>query len=92
MASGTPVAAAAVGGVPDLVQHNVNGLLFDPTNPGEIRSAIEALLTNTDLRNKLSAAARKSAEERFRPKHVAARHLEIYREVIARFNTAPAGF
>ena len=45
-AAGVPIVASRVGGVPDLIEHEVNGLLFDPTDPCSIRESVRAALTN----------------------------------------------
>lgn len=84
MAAGLPVAAANVGGVPDLVQHETTGLLFDPLNPDSIAQAIRRLLVDPQLRSRMGQAGKAMAEQRFRPKVVARRHLEIYRELLGR--------
>lgn len=83
MAAGLPVAAAKVGGVPDLVEHNKTGLFFDPSDGESIRRAINPFLSNPSLGDQMGQAGRAVAEARFRPKEIARRHLEIYREVIA---------
>jgi glycosyltransferase involved in cell wall biosynthesis len=82
MAAGLPVAASAIGGIPDLVEPSVTGLLFDPHDPKAIAEAVRRVLADGEMREKMGRAGRNAAEARFRPKVVAARHLEIYREVI----------
>ena len=80
MAAGVPVAAAKVGGVPDLVRDET-GLLFDPLKPEAMAEATMSLLSfDTKLR---AACARKEAFERFHPRVIAEKHFEIYREVIS---------
>ena len=83
MAAGLPVAAANVGGVPDLITHGTDGLLFDPEKEESIRAAIAELLTNGGKAAALSATAKEKALARFHPQKIAARHVEIYRQVIA---------
>ncbi len=83
MAGGLPVAASRVGGIPDLVTHKIDGLMFDPHSPTDLKATIESLVRDPALRNKLGSAARITAQERFHPKVIAAEHLRIYREVIA---------
>lgn len=83
MAAGVPVAAAAVGGIPDLIEPGVTGLLFDPCDKGTIHQAVEALLNDQEAAQRLSAAALRQAHERFLPEVVAKRHVEIYRELLA---------
>ncbi len=81
MAAGVPVAAARVGGVPDLVRHGETGLLFNPSSAEEMATAVKQLLE--DHAATRAARAREEAGKRFRPEVIAARHIEIYREVVS---------
>jgi len=81
MASGVPVAAARVGGVPDLVRDGETGLLFDPRNEEAVANAVAQLVSADHAA--VVARAKKEALQRFHPDIIAARHVEIYREVIA---------
>lgn len=85
MAAGLPVAASRVGGVPDLVDHDVTGLLFDPENMENMRECIEFLISNPDFRNTAGQAGKKKALEKFHPSRIAQRHVEIYQEVLGKF-------
>lgn len=84
MAAGLPVAASRVGGVPDLITHEQDGLMFDPNDPADVRACLERLVRHPETRARLGAAGRVTAQERFHPKVIAAAHLEIYREVLGR--------
>lgn len=64
-AAGVPVVATAVGGVPELVEHERTGLLVRPGDAGELACALERLLANKALRTGLGKAARQVAVERF---------------------------
>lgn len=83
MAAGLPVAASRVGGVPDLVEHGTDGLLFDPHDSTDMRSSIERLAKDSDLQATFAARSRTKALECFHPRVIARRHVEIYREVLA---------
>lgn len=83
MASGLPVLASKVGGVPDLVDDETTGLFSDPVVPETMRRGLERMLTDTGLRHRLMTAAREKALRSFHPRAIASRHLEIYREVLA---------
>lgn len=83
MAAGLPVAAAAVGGVPDLIEPRATGWLFDPHDPRSIADTVRNILANPAAAENIGRAGQADASRRFHPKAVAARHLEIYREVIA---------
>jgi len=83
MAAGLPVAAANVGGVPDLITHGTEGLLFDPLNDGSIRDAVAELLADDGKRSALGGKARAKAVQCFHPQKIAEKHVAIYREIIA---------
>lgn len=53
-ASGVPVVAPASGGPLDLVEDEVTGLLFDPTNLGSLRGQVARLAASPDLRARLA--------------------------------------
>ena len=83
MAAQVPVLAANVGGVPDLVEPGKTGFLCDPVNPQSMMEATENALLNLPFARELARQANSSALERFHPRVVANRHLEIYREVLS---------
>jgi glycosyltransferase involved in cell wall biosynthesis len=84
MAAGVPVAAANVGGVPDVIEHEAGGLLFDPTREESIRAAIAELLADDTKAAGLAATAKAKALRCFHPQKIAEKHVAIYHEVIAR--------
>jgi len=63
MAYGRPVVATAVGGLTEAVADGETGLLVPPGNPAALRSAIERLLRDSELRQRLGALARARAVE-----------------------------
>ena len=83
MAAGVPVAASAVGGIPDLIEPGVTGLLFAPDDENAIRQTVHFLLNDTEAAQRLSSAASHQAHARFLPETVAERHVEIYHELLA---------
>jgi glycosyltransferase involved in cell wall biosynthesis len=82
MAAAVPVVAARVGGVPDLIEDEKTGLLFDPLDAASMSGAVEKMLNQPELGRRLAAEANRLARERFHPTVIARRHLEIYREVL----------
>ncbi|NJL68805.1 MAG: glycosyltransferase [Microcoleus sp. SM1_3_4] len=62
MAAGTPVVAAASGGIPDIVTDGVNGYLFDPADAAGAAAATQRLFANPDERETLRQSARREAE------------------------------
>jgi glycosyltransferase involved in cell wall biosynthesis len=69
LAVGTPVIATRVGGVPEIVEDGVNGLLVPPNEPESLAGAISRFFADADLRARLSAAAAPSVR-RFAPEAV----------------------
>jgi glycosyltransferase involved in cell wall biosynthesis len=64
MASGVPVIAADAGGLRESVRHEGNGLLASPGDARAFADAIARLAHDAGLRERLGAAARRTAEER----------------------------
>jgi glycosyltransferase involved in cell wall biosynthesis len=64
-ASGVPVAGTRSGGVPEFVEDGVTGLLVPPQDPAALAAALQRLLGDAGLRQRLSRAGRLQAEERF---------------------------
>ena len=65
MASGAPVISTRVSAIPELVQPDHNGLLIPPGNPSMLAEAIDKLLSDPELRDRLARAARVTIETRF---------------------------
>ena len=76
LAVGTPAIATNVGGVPEIVTDGENGLLVPPGDPAALAGAIRRLLSDDELRARLSAAAAPSAE-RFSPERIYGQLEEI---------------
>lgn len=64
-ASGVPVVAPRVGGIPELVEDGETGLLFEPGDAPGMASALERLLTLPQLRDAMGGRARQRAVDRF---------------------------
>jgi glycosyltransferase involved in cell wall biosynthesis len=72
MASGLPVVATAVGGIPELVDHGGNGLLAAARDVGAVTSHLARLLEDPATRERLGARARATVLERFDDRQAAA--------------------
>jgi glycogen(starch) synthase len=82
MAAGLPVIASRVGGIPALVEHDVNGLLVPPADPGALAAAITRILTDPATAARLAAGARATAADYSWPA-LARRVAAVYQEAIA---------
>ena len=58
---GIPVIGSRLGGITEQIKENINGLIFDPTNPKELQSTMTKMAEDTDFRISASNEARKSA-------------------------------
>jgi glycosyltransferase involved in cell wall biosynthesis len=81
-AFGKPVIATDVGSLPEMVQHNLTGLLIPPNDEMAIAQAIVALLTDHPKRELLSRNAKEASLTKFSWKSVAALTSEVYREAL----------
>ncbi len=63
MASGLPIVATRVGGVPDLVHDNVNGFLYDPGDIKALRDCIACLAKSENMRRIFGEMSRKLIQE-----------------------------
>lgn len=78
MAHGRPVVASAVGGLLDLVVDGETGLLVPPGDVAALRSALQRLLGDRELRSRLGEAGRRRAAERFSWDAVTRQTVELY--------------
>ena len=65
MAAGLPVVASGTGGMVELVEHGVNGLLVPPGDADALATALLALMRTPDLADRLGSAARSTIETRY---------------------------
>jgi D-inositol-3-phosphate glycosyltransferase len=87
-ACGTPVVAAAVGGLPTAVRDGESGLLVDSRDPADFAAAIGRLVTAPRLRARMGGAGRRHAEQ-FSWQRTAEGLLVAYRGALADRATAP---
>jgi len=78
IACGRPVVSFSVGGVPDIVEDGVSGYACEPEEVEDFAEKIEKLVGDQALRETMSEAARKRAEERFSVDVLAPQFLELY--------------
>jgi glycosyltransferase involved in cell wall biosynthesis len=84
MAAGRPIVATAVGGNTELLEDGVHGLLVPPANPAAVAKAIDCLLGNPALGERLGRAARRRIAERFGTSSMARRYEEFFLDLVRR--------
>jgi glycosyltransferase involved in cell wall biosynthesis len=82
-AAGLPFAASNIGGIPDLIEKDRTGCLFDPEDPSDVAQVVGKLLRNRTHAEALAESARALCRERNSCETVARRHMDIYCSVIA---------
>jgi glycosyltransferase involved in cell wall biosynthesis len=83
MASGLPVVASRIGGVPEIVRDGETGFLVSPGDTDALHDRLALLLGEPALAADMGRRARDVVLERFTWQHCAARCLAAYRELIA---------
>lgn len=74
-----PIVATAVGGVPEIVEHEKTGLLVNASSPEELASAIHVLAENREYAKKLAASAREKVMRDHQLSSMLQKTIEVYR-------------
>lgn len=83
MASALPPLASRVGGIPEVVEHRRNGLLFDSEDPRQLGACLFEAASSSTLQSRLARAALQSASQHSLQKQTL-RIEQIYRRCIGR--------
>jgi glycosyltransferase involved in cell wall biosynthesis len=83
MEQGLPVVASRVGGVPDIVRHDNNGVLIDPASPAQLRDAILALRADPEKRRAYGERGREFAKH-FTGDVMWQKYLALYESLLGR--------
>lgn len=84
MASARAVVATSVGGVPDLIEDGINGLLIPAGEPDRLADALERLAGDPALRVRLGATARETVKARYHARRLVREVGALYRRDLAR--------
>lgn len=92
IACGTPVAAFAVGGLPEIVRPGETGALAHPADPGALAAAIQRLLSMSAAeRERMSRRCREAALEEFTLERQARNYVDLYGQLLDRARVASRG-
>lgn len=83
-----PVGTTA-GGIPEVVEHGVDGILVEPGSAPALIEALERLVNDREAIHRLASAARRSTERKFDRALMAQRTLEHYRCFVAPHHDEP---
>lgn len=88
MACARPIVATAAGGIPEIIEDGVNGLLVPPRDHHAMAAAIVRMLTNEPLRNQLGGTGLARVRERFTVERMVAETVAVYARVAGRRRAA----
>jgi sugar transferase (PEP-CTERM/EpsH1 system associated) len=80
MACGLPVVATRVGGLPEVVDEGVTGLLVPSADPAALADAMARIWNDPERRERMGRAGRRRAEDRFDVRRMVAQYELLYRE------------
>jgi glycosyltransferase involved in cell wall biosynthesis len=91
MARGKPVVATAVGGIPEIIQQGVTGLLVPPADAAQLAAALTSLLRDPGAAARMGANARADVERRFAPQSQLARLTDLIAESLPQIDRTMIG-
>ena len=86
MACVKPVVATRVGGIPEVVDDEITGILVPPGSPQKLADAASRLLNDRELSARMGNAGRRRVERCFTPDAHADAVLDVYQSVLSRAN------
>ncbi len=82
MAAGLVVISTPVGGIPDIIEENVNGILLKDISPQSIARAMKNVLQNPAWCNSMKEKNKRTAGDQFESKMVTQKIEELYHELL----------
>ena len=84
MTAGCPTVAARVGGIREILEDEVDGLLHQPGDADDLAAKILTLLNDPARAARLGRQAAETCQRRFHPRVIASRFVEFYSQMIGR--------
>jgi glycosyltransferase involved in cell wall biosynthesis len=82
MACAKPIIASRVGGIPDLVDDGINGILIPPNDSRALAQNLIKLLNDESMRRKLGAAAKEKVSVRYDVNTMVEQISRVYADLI----------
>ena len=89
LAVGTPAVVSRLGAMAEMIQHEVTGLHFEPRNADDLAAQIKRLAQDSEMRGRMSFAARQRYEEFYTADENYEMLLEIYQQARAACGASP---
>jgi glycosyltransferase involved in cell wall biosynthesis len=87
MAAKLPIVGSRAGGIPELIRHGENGLLFDPENPIELVNCIQRLITDRDHAAEFGRKAYETVVDACNPKKITQESIRFFETVLSDFHS-----
>jgi glycosyltransferase involved in cell wall biosynthesis len=81
MSARKPIVACNSGGIPEMIKHEVNGLLAEKENPVDLAEKLLQLVNDRDLREKLASKAVQDVQD-FSINNTINKNIELYKEFL----------
>jgi len=84
MASQKPVIGSRVGGIPEIIRHGQTGLLVKPEDPEDLARAMQYLISNPEIAERMGKKGRRLVEKHFTWKAIAQKYVRSYDNIITK--------
>lgn len=84
MMAGKTVIASRIGGIPEMIEHDINGLLFESGNSSQLARMLNLVWADKSLAQRLGIAAREKAISAYSSDKHYSKLLQIYNEALGR--------
>jgi glycosyltransferase involved in cell wall biosynthesis len=92
MAAGKPVIASRIGGIPEMIDHQINGLLFEPGNSDQLAQMIENIGNNKSMAIKYGQAGKAKVIIEYSGQKHYENLIDIYRQALGREHFANSDY
>lgn len=89
MGAARAIVATKVGGLPEVITDQVNGILVEPKNPEQLAAAIAELITDTEKATILGEAGRRIVEQNFTIEQMTDKTMALYRALLTQKGYLP---
>ena len=87
MASGKPVIGSKIGGIPELIEHGKNGLLFEPGNAVQLAEFMDLLYSDNELASRMGMAGKQKADDLYTPEIHYKALMKLYDQAMGEYPT-----
>ena len=84
MGAGIPIVSTDVGGIPEVIEHGVSGLLAPAGDAGTLAAHLKSLWQNPEQRSQLAENGCQRAVERFSLEQMHRQYVDVYEQVLGR--------